>query len=197
MNRDSATQACLLWIKKGPMINDKDLPAFKLSIAIFNFRLFNEVRNKLGKTYGIRLSYSEQQNNSIYEVSTQTRSKEMYSTLLAFENTISDFYNKGVAEKEFRQNIAKLKNEYLSITQPSDIIDFFNPLIYPDIQKRMTYISDIEALTTDMVNKTIKKYYNPDSYKLVIAGNEVVLADQLNKLKGLQKFNNNAIEVDQ
>ncbi|MGD0711338.1 MAG: pitrilysin family protein [Bacteroidales bacterium] len=197
VNRDSATQACLLWVKKGPFINDKDIPAFKVSSSIINFRLFNEVRNKLGKTYGISMSYNEQENDGIYFVLTQMRTKEMYSTLLAFENTVSDFFNKGITEKELKQNITKLKNEYLSVSQPASIIDFYNPLIYPDIKKRMTYISDLEALTTDAVNKVIKKYYNPDSYKLVIAGNEIKLADQLSKLKGLQKFNNNAIEVDQ
>jgi predicted Zn-dependent peptidase len=143
------------------------------------------------------MSYNEQENDGIYFVLTQMRTKEMYSTLLAFENTVSDFFNKGITEKELKQNITKLKNEYLSVSQPASIIDFYNPLIYPDIKKRMTYISDLEALTTDAVNKVIKKYYNPDSYKLVIAGNEIKLADQLSKLKGLQKFNNNAIEVDQ
>jgi zinc protease len=196
VNRDSATQACLLWIKKAPTPADKDLTAFKVAEGVFNFRLFNEVRNKLGKTYGIYMSYSEKQNNGIYSVSTQTRSKEMTNTLLAFEKTLSDFYSKGVTETELKQTVTRLKNEYLSVNEPASIIDYFNPLVYPDIKKRMTFLTDMDALTIEIVNKAIKKYFNPDTYKMVIAGNETELSTQLTKLKGLQKFKNNVIESD-
>ena len=196
VNRDSATQACLAWTKKAPTATDKDLTAFKVAEGVFNFRLFNEVRNKLGKTYGISMSYSEMQNNGIYSVFTQTRSKEMYSTLLAFEKTLNDFYSKGITEAELKQTITRLKNDYLSVNQPASIVEYFNPLVYPDIKKRMTFLSDMDAMTIDIVNKTIKKYFNPDNYKMVIAGNELALSEQLSKLKGLQKFKNNAIEID-
>jgi len=197
VNRDNATQVYLLWAKKAPTISDKDLLAFKMSISLFNRRLFEEVREKLGKTYGIYMSFNESQNNGIYTVSTQTRSKEMVSTMQAFDKTLENFYNTGITENELSRTKVKMKNSYLSINEPSSIIGYFNPLIYPDIKKRLNFLNDIDVITVETVNKAIKKYYNPESYKLVIAGNNTELSDQLTKLKGLQKFENNAIEVNQ
>ena len=42
----------------------------------------------------------------------------------------------------------------------------------------------------------LKKYYTPNAYKLVVAGDETKIAEQLAKLNGLQKFTPNDIEKD-
>jgi zinc protease len=196
VNRDNATQVYLHWCKKAPYNNDKDLLAFNISTSVFNKKLFEEVREKLGKTYGIRMSYSAAQNNGVYSVSTQTLSKEMSSTIQAFENTLGDFYNKGITEKELKTAKMNLKNSFLSINIPATIIDMYNPLIFPDFKKRAAYISELDKITLDIVNKVIKKYYNPNTYKLIIVGNEKELNEQLTSIKDLQKFANNAIEKD-
>jgi len=197
INRDSATQVCLLWNKKAPYNSSKDLVAFKISVTLFNIKLFQDVREKLGKTYGIGLSYSASENDGIYRVTTQTRSKEMYATLLAFDKTLTDFYTNGVTENDLKLTKIKMKNEFLAENNPASIIDFYNPIVYPDIKKRMFYLDELDAVTLDMVNKTIKKYYTPNNYKLIIVGNEKELNEQIKQIKGLQKFSNNAIDVNQ
>jgi predicted Zn-dependent peptidase len=155
------------------------------------------VREKLGKTYGMYMGYNERANNCIYTVSTSTRSEQMNTTLEAFDKTIADFYSKGITENELKLTKTKMKNEYLAVNNPGSIIEFYNPLVFPDIKKRMNSFAEIDALTLETVNKVIKKYYTPDSYKLIIAGSEKDLSTQLAAIKGLQKFANNIIEADQ
>lgn len=46
------------------------------------------------------------------------------------------------------------------------------------------------------VQKIIKKYYTSDSYKLVIAGDETVVASQLSSIIGLIKLKPSDIEKD-
>jgi len=197
VNRDEATQCCLYWAKKAPMIGDKDVLPFKVASVVFNRKLFEEVREKLGKTYGIYMGYNERANNGIYTVSTSTRSEQMSTTLEAFDKTIADFYSKGITENELKLTKTKMKNEYLAVNNPGSIIEFYNPLVFPDIKKRMNSFAEIDALTLETVNKVIKKYYTPESYKLIIAGSEKDLSTQLAAIKGLQKFANNIIEADQ
>ena len=197
VNRDDATQVCLYWTKKAPGFGDKDLLAFKIAQNVFNKKLFEEVREKLGKTYGINMSFSETQNKKVYNIGTQTRSAEMYNTIIAVDKVLEDFYNNGISEKEFKNSCLKIKNSYLSISSPDGICGFYNYLCYPDVAKRMNIINELEAQSIENINKVIKKYFNSESYKLMIAGNEKDLKDQLAKLKGLQKFESNAIEIDQ
>jgi predicted Zn-dependent peptidase len=197
VNRDAATQCCLVWTKKAPGFGDKDILAFKIAQSVFDKKLFEEVREKLGKTYGIGSGFSEIQNTKIYEISTQTRSSEMTSTINAVDMVFADFYANGITEKEFKNACRKIKNRYLSISNPDEICNYFNYLCYPDVAKRMNIEADLNAQTIENVNKVIKKYYNGDSYKLMIAGAEKDLSEQLAKLKEVQKFEPNAIEVDQ
>ena len=56
--------------------------------------------------------------------------------------------------------------------------------------------TEIDKIDLDKVNKAIKKYFTPSSYKLVIAGNEADLQSQLSKIPGLVKLPLSAIEVD-
>ena len=44
--------------------------------------------------------------------------------------------------------------------------------------------------------KIVKKYFTPDAYKLVIAGDEAVVTTQLNTLKVLTKYKAADIEKD-
>ena len=69
------------------------------------------------------------------------------------------------------------------------------PLVY-NFEKRKNIINDLNALTIEDVQKVIKKYFTPNIYKLVIAGDELKVSDQLSKLSGLQKFSASDIEKD-
>ncbi|NVO01969.1 MAG: insulinase family protein [Bacteroidetes bacterium] len=197
VNRDDATQVCLNWTKKAPGFGDKDMMAFLIAQNVFNNKLFEEVREKLGKTYGIGMAFNELQNKKIFTIGTQTRSAEMYSTILAVDKVLNDFYTTGITEKELKNSCLKLRNNYLSISSPDGICNYYNYLCYPDIAKRMNLLNELNSQTVEGINKVIKKYFSSENYKLMIAGNEKDLAEQLNKLKGLRKFEPNAIEVDQ
>ena len=78
---------------------------------------------------------------------------------------------------------------------PESILSFYNPVVY-DFQKRKNFLNDLATLKLEDVQKIIKKYFTADIYKLVIAGDESVLASQLATLKGLIKYKPADIEKD-
>lgn len=196
INKDGATQACLFWIKKSPAMGSKDEIAFELANRIFSDRLGNEIREKRGYTYGIYSNYSDQQNEGVFRAQTQVRNEVMYSTIEAYDLVLSGFYTGGATEKEMNKIRTQLRNQILGMEEPGSLAAEINPWVYRDYEKRKMYIAELDAIDLATVNKIIKKYFSPDAYKLMIAGSEKALDDQLNKIPKLQKLELNVIEKD-
>jgi predicted Zn-dependent peptidase len=196
VNKTKASQAALRWTKKAPAAGSKDAIPFRLTSYVFYTVLFDEIRAKEGKTYGISMQYDEKANTSLYNISTQVRNEVMHGTIVSVERVMKEFYEKGMTEEKLKTAKAIIKSELMTIENPQQFSDFINPLLY-SFDKRKEYIAEIEKVDLATVNKIIKKYYDPSSYKLVIAGDETALADQLSKITGLQKLSLKSIEVDQ
>ncbi len=196
VNKMKVTQACIQWNKKGPAGGSKDALLFRLANNAFNILLFDEIRSKEGKTYGINCWFSEADNNGMYSVSTQVRNEVAYETTVSFDRVLKQFYSAGITQEQLDKSKAALKNLRLSIETPDAIIGFYNPILYPDINKRNEFLASIDGVSLEQVNKIVKKYFNPDSYKLVMAGDESVLEPQLKKIDGLVKLPVTSIEKD-
>jgi zinc protease len=196
VNKKAAKQTCLQWNKKGPEGGSKEAMLFQLANNAFNILLFDEIRSKEGKTYGIGCSLNEQDNNGVYIVKTQVRNEVAYETTVSFDRVLKQFNEAGLNQAQLDKAKAEMKNSRLSIENPSAIIEFYNPLLYKDVNKRNEFLSMIDAITLEQVNKIVKKYFSPDSYKLVMVGSEDVLAPQLQKIPALVKISVTNIEKD-
>ena len=83
----------------------------------------------------------------------------------------------------------------ISSEMPENILSFYNPVVY-DFQKRKNFLNDLAALKLEDVQKALKKYFTPDTYKLMIAGDENVVSTQLATLKSLIRYKASDIEKD-
>ncbi len=189
IHRGSVEQAALQWNKNGPVPGSKDELPFLMANTVFNTVLFKEIREKGGKTYGINSRYNPYTGSSIYTIVTQVRNEEVLNTIKLFDATMSAFYNKEISATDLTVAKKSLRNNWQMIESPEDVISFFNPIIYNKSSLRRTYLSEIDAVTIEDVNRVIKKYYNPATYKLMISGDEQCLDKQLIELKPLRKFN--------
>lgn len=195
INRNAATQCALQWNKIAPAIGEKDQLAFNVANSIFNEVLFKEIREKGGKTYSIGSSYQASKFSNLYSVACSVRSSEMFNTIELFDKTLADFSSKPLDEETFRETVYRQIVNIERMESPDEISAFYNPLLY-NFEKRKNRINDLKALTLDEVQKAIKKYYTPGIYKLVIAGDEKIVADQLLKLKDAKKLQASDIEKD-
>jgi zinc protease len=196
VNRENATQAALCWTKKGPDVKSRDLDAFEVANDVFTMMLTKTIREKEGKTYGIGSSFNPQNNNGIYSVSTQVRSEVMYETMMSFDKVLKQLYDSGAPTEILEIVKNQHKNELASLETPSQLVYIFNPLLYPDFEKRKQYMEQVANIDNVRLNKIIKKYFNPNDYKLLIAGNEATLSPQLSRINNLVKMPLSAIEVD-
>ena len=197
INRNNATHASLNWIKNGPEPRSKDVLPFMIANAALTDVLFVEVREKGGKTYGIGSRYSPYALSNIFSISTQVRSNEMLNTINLVDKVLNQFYANGITLIQFEKAKKQMLNNWLTIEDPRSLTAFLNPLIYPKPELRKTYISEINAITLADINKIIKRYFTTNAYKLVIAGDQNQLNEQLKQLPGLKIFSAKDIEVDQ
>ncbi len=195
INRASATQCALQWNKIGPSLKDKDLLAFNIANRIFNVVLFSEIREKGGKTYSIGAGLAASQFSNLLTTACSIRSDEMLNTINLFDKTLQNFSLASFTKEDFDKAVIGLKVSVMSSEMPSAISSIYNPLLY-DFNKRKNYLTDLEAVKMEDVQRVIKKYFTPDVYKLVIAGDESLVSAQLNSIKGLTRFKASDIEKD-
>ncbi len=188
INRSGATQASLQWNKIGAQPMTKDADIFRIANYIFNQVLFKEIREKGGKTYGISSSYNPGSGSSIFSISTQVRTVEVYNTMLLFDQTLTGFYNNGINQSQLTKAKRSMEKSVTGIDNPTSWTSFFNPIIYPNADARKNIVNMIELITLDDVNKIIKKYYTPDSYKLIIAGQEADISPLIPKWNSIKKY---------
>jgi zinc protease len=196
VNKTGATQACLIWMKKAPTSGSKDETAFLIANRIFSDRLMHVIREEKGFTYGIFSSYDEQAGEGIFRVRTQVRNEVVYETMTSFDEVLKSYCTNGATEKELQKIRTQMKNDLLGMESPAQLSAEINPWVYRDYEKRKNYLTELDAIDLLTLNKLIKKYFAENAYKLMIAGDEKVIGDQLSKITGLQKFEWNVIERD-
>jgi zinc protease len=196
INKTKAPQTSLQWNKKGPEDKSKDLVPFQLANEIFNDILFREIRAKDGYTYGIYSTFNVSDDKGIFSVSTLVRSEVTYATIQEFDRVLKEFFEKGITEEELRTAKVRMKGNIMSMQSPDQMVNFINPVLYPDYEKRKQLLDEIDKLDLATVNKVLKKYFTPESYKLVISGDETGLNEQLTKIPGLVRFDPKVIETN-
>lgn len=194
VNRAGATQCALQWNKTAPSVKDKDFLAFTIANQLFNQTLFKEIREIGGKTYSIGSGHLTTQFSNLLSVSCSVRNNEMLNTINLFDITLQNFALGNFTQQEFDNEITAFKTRLLSMEYPEQIADFYNPVVY-DFNARKNILSELTNLKTEDVKKAIKKYFTPNNYKLVIAGDESEVNLQLNQIKNLKKLAQSDLEL--
>lgn len=195
VNRNGATQCALQWNKIAPAIKDKDALAFSVANDLFNVFLFQEIREKGGKTYSIGSGYKPSKYSNLFSVTCSVRNTELFNTIELFDKTLQTFNANIISNESFKEAINKKLVNLKRMESPGEIASFYNPLTY-SFEKRKNIENDLKALTVEDVQKVIKKYFTPNIYKLVVAGDETKVAEQLQKIKDYRKLNQLDIEKD-
>lgn len=194
VNRTGATQCALNWTKNGPGRREKDALAFTIANQIFNQVLFREIREKGGKTYGISSILNNSAFSNLLQIECSVRNEVLLSTIQLFDKTLTNFATGNFTQDDFDTEIARFKTNMLAKEFPEEVVSFYNPLLY-DFKTRKNILNELTKLTPDDIRKVIKKYYNPESYKLVIAGNQASVAEQLTQLPLLKTLSPADLEL--
>lgn len=149
-------------------------------------RLFNNLREDKGYTYGAYSSLGSDKYAAAFTASAQVRNEVTDSSVVAFLDEIHRIRTEKVSEEEL--NNAKNKyvgNFVLSLEQPSTIARYALDIETEDLPKDFyeTYLQKINDVTVEDVHRVAKKYFKLDQARIVVAGKASEIAENLEKIK--------------
>ncbi len=148
-------------------------------------RLFMNLREKHGYTYGAysRTGYGRFQ--TTFSASASVRNEKADSAVIEFLNEIQSIRNIKVSEEELKNAKALYNGTFaLSLEDPARTAAFASNVLINNLPKDFykTYLQKINAVTTDDVERVAKKYFNYDNTRIIAVGKAEVILPGLKKL---------------
>lgn len=136
-------------------------------------RLFKNLREKHGFTYGAYSNTGSGRFQSKFSATAAVRNEKVDSAVVEFLKEINSIRTAKVSAEEL-QNTKNLYNGNfaLGLENPARIASFASNIILNHLPKDFyrTYLQKINAVTVDDVLRVAKKYFNHDNTRIVIVG---------------------------
>ncbi|WBL22655.1 M16 family metallopeptidase [Zunongwangia sp. HRR-M8] len=149
-------------------------------------RLFLNLREDKGYTYGAYSRTGNDKHVATFVASASVRNEVTDSSVVAFLDEIYRIRNEKVSESELANAKAKLTGDFvLSLEQPSTIASFAMEVETEDLDEDFykEYLENIDKVTLEDVQRVAKKYFLADQSRIVIAGKGNEVAENLEKMQ--------------
>lgn len=148
-------------------------------------RLFDNLREKHGFTYGAYSSTGSGRFQSKFSANAAVRNEKVDSAVVEFLREINTIRTTKVTADEL-QNAKNLFNGSfaLGLENPARTAGFASNILINNLPKDFyrTYLQKINAVTTDDILRVTKKYFNHDNTRIVIVGKTDAFAAGLTKV---------------
>ncbi|MCH4822157.1 insulinase family protein [Gramella lutea] len=148
-------------------------------------RLFLNLREDKGYTYGAYSSTGNDKYASTFVASASVRNEVTDSSVVAFLDEIYKIRNEQVTDKELANAKAKITGDFvLSLEQPSTIANFAMEIETEDLDDNFyeEYLEKIDEVTKEDVQRVAQKYFMVDNSRIVIAGKGSEVLENLEKM---------------
>ena len=147
-------------------------------------KLFTNLREKHGFTYGAYSKTGSGRFQSKFSASAAVRNEKVDSAVVEFLKEINSMRTTKVTAEEL-QNAKSLYNGSfaLGMENPARIAGFASSILINNLPKDFyrTYLQKINAVTTDDILRVAKKYFNYDNTRVVVVGKTDVFVPGLKK----------------
>jgi zinc protease len=162
-------------------------------------RLFRNLREKHGFTYGAYSSTGAGRFQTMFEANAAVRNEKVDSAVVEFLKEIQSMRSTKVTNEEL-QNTKNLYNGSfaLGLENPARTASFASNILINNLPKDFyrTYLQKINAVTPDDILRVSKKYFGHDDTRIVIVGKQDVFVPALKKLGfSVKAFDNYAAPV--
>lgn len=187
-------QSLISYSQPGLARNDPDFFAGLVLIRIlgdggFESRLWNEIREKRGLSYGVSTSLTWQNHSEMIMGQTSTKNQTAQQVVDIIRQEWKKIADHGVTEAEINFVKERLIGSYpLGFTSTNQISDVL--LSYQQDNLPLDYINNrnekIRQVTVDQVNQLAKKMIRPDQLTFVIVGKPILTSALTSATPGKQ-----------
>lgn len=150
-----------------------------------NGRLFANLREKHGFTYGAYSSVGSGRFQSTFKASASVRNEKADSAVGEFLSEINRIRTQKVTAKELADAKALYNGNFaLSLERPATTAQFASTILLNGLNKDFyrTYLQKINKVTIEDVQRAADKYFNYDNTRVVVVGKSDVVKPGLEKL---------------
>jgi hypothetical protein len=145
-------------------------------------RLYNNLREKRGLTYGAYSSISPDKLIGEFSAGASVRNAVTDSALVEFMNELKRIRDAKVSPEELKQSKAGVTGSFVrSLESPQTVASFaINTARYKlPADYYQNYLKNVAAVTAEDVQNMSKKYIHPEQAHIVVVGNASEVADKL------------------
>jgi predicted Zn-dependent peptidase len=145
-------------------------------------RLYNNLREKRGLTYGAYASLSPDKLIGEFSANASVRNAVTDSAVVEFMNELKSIRDAKVSPEELKQSKASVTGSFVrSLESPQTIASFaINTAKYKlPADYYQNYLKNVAAVTAEDVQSTARKYIRPENAHIVVVGNAAEVADKL------------------
>lgn len=148
-------------------------------------KLFRNLREKHGFTYGAYSSVGSGRFQAKFSATAAVRNEKVDSAVVEFLNEINVMRSQKVNAEDL-QNAKNLYNGSfaLGLENPERVAGFATNVLLNDLPKDFyrTYLQKLNAVTADDILRVSKKYFGHDDVRVIIVGKQEVVLPGLKKL---------------
>ncbi|MCM4155575.1 pitrilysin family protein [Gramella sp. AN32] len=149
-------------------------------------RLFLNLREDKGYTYGAYSSTGNDKYASTFTASASVRNAVTDSSVVAFLDEIYKIRKEKVSAAELANAKAKITGDFvLSLEQPSTIANFAYEVETEDLDDDFykDYLEKIDEVSVEDVQRVAQKYFQPDNARIVVVGKGSDVLENLEKIQ--------------
>lgn len=148
----------------------------------FASRLNQHIRDDLGLTYSIYSSSDARLDRGAFEITTFTRNEKAAETIRETMKMLKDFSEKGVNQREVDSAKALMIGQFPASLETPDRMAY-NLLVLRRYGISDDYLrnfhQNVNAITLQDLNASIKKNVNPDQMRIVVYGDQAIIGESL------------------
>lgn len=148
-------------------------------------RLFKNLREKHGYTYGAYSGIGSGRFQTAFNAAASVRNEKVDSALMEMLREINNIRINRVSDDELKNAKALYAGNFaLGLENPARTAGFASNIILNDLPKDFyrTYLQRINAVTAEDVQRVAQKYFNYDNTRIIIVGKAAVVKPALSKL---------------
>jgi predicted Zn-dependent peptidase len=148
-------------------------------------RLFNNLREKHGFTYGAYSSIGAGRFQTAFSATASVRTAKTDSAVVEFLNEINALRTQKVSDEELASAKALYNGSFaLGLENKGRTAAFARNILINDLPKDFyrTYLQKVNAVTKEDIQRVAQKYFNSGNTRVVIVGNASQMTDGLKKL---------------
>jgi predicted Zn-dependent peptidase len=153
-------------------------------------RLFNNLRETKGYTYGAYSSLNSDELVGKFEASAKVRNEVTDSAVYEFMKELKLIRNEKVSAEELQKTKSNMTGNFArSLESPQTIARFALNIARYNLDKDYyrNYLKTLNAVTVDDVQRMAQKYINPDNAYVVVVGDANTVAPTLTQFGELRK----------